>query len=96
MKPLQGESGFGIDPDVLDDIAAQLAEVSGPGSGISLGVVIGGGNIFRGQSLAERGLNRATGDYMGMLATVINSLAPSGRAGKTRPRHPRHVRFADI
>lgn len=74
-EALQGGLGFGIDPDVVENISAQVAEVAGPGSGLSLGVVIGGGNIFRGQSLAERGLSRATGDHMGMLATVINSLA---------------------
>ncbi|MDY6850711.1 MAG: UMP kinase [Thermodesulfobacteriota bacterium] len=74
-EALQGGLGFGIDPDVVENISAQVAEVAGPGSGLSLGVVIGGGNIFRGRSLAERGLSRATGDHMGMLATVINSLA---------------------
>ncbi|MBF0529235.1 MAG: UMP kinase [Deltaproteobacteria bacterium] len=74
-EALQGRAGFGIDPQVLEDISAEIAEVlSGPNA-IRIAVVIGGGNIFRGQLLAERGLNRSTGDYMGMLATVINSLA---------------------
>jgi len=74
-EALQSGRGFGLDPDILEDIAGQVAEVAGPPTGVSLGVVIGGGNIFRGQALAARGLSRATGDYMGMLATVINALA---------------------
>ncbi|MDR0356581.1 MAG: UMP kinase [Deltaproteobacteria bacterium] len=72
-EALQGSTGFGLDPDTVDDIASQIAEVSR--AGVRLGLVIGGGNIFRGQALAERGLNRVTGDHMGMLATVINALA---------------------
>jgi uridylate kinase len=72
-EALQGGVGFGLDPDTVDDIASQIAEVSR--EGVKLGLVIGGGNIFRGQILASRGLNRVTGDHMGMLATVINSLA---------------------
>jgi uridylate kinase len=72
-EALQGKQGFGLDPDTVDDIASQIAEVSR--DGVRLGLVIGGGNIFRGQTLADRGLNRVTGDHMGMLATVINSLA---------------------
>ena len=74
-EALRGQTGFGIDPDVIEDISTQVAEVAGQGSGVGLGVVIGGGNIFRGEYLAKKGLNRATGDYMGMLATVINALA---------------------
>jgi len=73
-EALQGSTGFGIDPNILEDVSTQVAEVAGPG-GVGLGVVIGGGNIFRGRQLAEKGLNRATADYMGMLATVINALA---------------------
>jgi uridylate kinase len=72
-EALQGSSGFGLDPDTLESIAAQVSEVAG--AGVRMGIVIGGGNIFRGQALAERGLNRVTGDHMGMLATVINALA---------------------
>jgi uridylate kinase len=72
-EALQGKQGFGLDPDTVDDIAAQIAEVAR--DGVRLGLVIGGGNIFRGQALAERGLNRVTADHMGMLATVINALA---------------------
>jgi uridylate kinase len=72
-ESLKGRQEFGIDPDALDNVAAQIAEVAR--DGVRLGLVIGGGNIFRGQALAERGLNRVTGDHMGMLATVINALA---------------------
>jgi uridylate kinase len=72
-EALQGERGFGLCPDTLENIAAQVAEVAL--GGVRVGVVIGGGNIFRGQIMAERGLNRVTGDHMGMLATVINALA---------------------
>jgi uridylate kinase len=72
-EALQGRVGFGLDPDTVDSIASQIAEVSR--DGVRLGLVIGGGNIFRGQALAARGLARVTGDHMGMLATVINALA---------------------
>ncbi|MDR2353493.1 MAG: UMP kinase [Deltaproteobacteria bacterium] len=72
-EALQGKQGFGIEPDTLDSIAEEIAEVAS--CGVTLGVVIGGGNIFRGEKLALRGLNRVTGDHMGMLATVINALA---------------------
>ena len=72
-EALQGSQGFGLDPDTVDGIATQVAEVAR--AGVRMGLVIGGGNIFRGQALAARGLNRVTGDHMGMLATIINALA---------------------
>jgi len=72
-EALQGNQGFGLDPDTLEDIASQVAEVAR--GGVQVGMVIGGGNIFRGQALSERGMGRVTGDHMGMLATVINALA---------------------
>ena len=72
-EALQGEGGSGIDPAILERLAAEVAELAGQGIGV--GMVIGGGNIFRGAALAERGMDRVTGDHMGMLATVINSLA---------------------
>jgi uridylate kinase len=72
-EALQGGEGFGLDPDTLDYVARQIEEVAR--GGVEMGLVIGGGNIFRGQKLAQRGLNRVTGDHMGMLATVINALA---------------------
>jgi uridylate kinase len=70
---LGGRSGSGIDAEALHGMAAQIREVKE--LGVQVVVVIGGGNIFRGISGGEKGIERATGDYMGMLATVINSLA---------------------
>jgi uridylate kinase len=65
--------GFGIDAEVIKSLASELAEVHA--LGVELGIVVGGGNIFRGIKLASAGMDRAQSDYMGMLATVINSLA---------------------
>lgn len=70
---LMGESGLSIDPDVIARVAQEIAAVRA--DGYELCVVVGGGNIFRGISGAARGMDRATGDYMGMLATVMNALA---------------------
>ena len=70
---LGGETGIGIDPNAVQSMAEQICEVRD--LGVQVVVVIGGGNIFRGLSGSERGIERATGDYMGMLATIINSLA---------------------
>ncbi len=72
-EALMGEKGFGIDPKVVDAIATEIKQVVDAGA--QVGVVIGGGNIFRGVSLAASGMDRANADQMGMLATVINSLA---------------------
>src|SRR5258706_16408439 len=72
-EALGGEDGMGISPEALDKMAEQIAEVRE--FGVQVVVVIGGGNIFRGSAGSEKGIERATGDYMGMLATVINSLA---------------------
>jgi uridylate kinase len=72
-EALMGEQGFGIDVAVVDRIAADIAEVRG--MGVEVGVVVGGGNIFRGVAVASKGGDRVTGDHMGMLATVINALA---------------------
>ena len=72
-EALAGGQGYGIDPDVISRIAEELAEVVR--LGVELAVVIGGGNIFRGIAASAGGMDRATGDYMGMLATVINALA---------------------
>ena len=72
-EALQGSGQYGIDPKVVDNIAEQLKEVKS--MGVELAVVIGGGNIFRGYHAEERGMDRAAADYMGMLATVINSMA---------------------
>ncbi|HUK12294.1 MAG TPA: UMP kinase [Thermoanaerobaculaceae bacterium] len=70
---LMGHQPFGIAPEVLPTLAAEIAEVHG--LGVETAIVIGGGNIIRGIAAKEQGLERVTGDYMGMLATVINALA---------------------
>ena len=72
-EALAGGQGYGIDPDTIGRIAREIREVVG--LGVQLAVVIGGGNIFRGIAASAGGMDRATGDYMGMLATVINALA---------------------
>jgi uridylate kinase len=76
-EALMGDGDFGIDPDVLGRVAADVAELVG--LGIQVGLVIGGGNIFRGEGLAGGGFDRVTGDHIGMLATVMNSLAMQDR-----------------
>ena len=68
-----GEQTYGIDPAVATQIAKDVAEIQG--MGVETAIVIGGGNIFRGVAASARGMDRATADYMGMLATVINALA---------------------
>lgn len=68
-----GEKGIGVDPDVVHDIATQIAEVVRQGT--EIGIVVGGGNYFRGAELQQRGMDRARADYMGMLGTVMNCLA---------------------
>ena len=68
-----GGEGFGIDPKTLGAVAEEIAQVAK--AGIEICVVVGGGNIFRGAALAEAGMERASADYMGMLATVMNALA---------------------
>ncbi|MDX1588957.1 MAG: UMP kinase [Oleiphilaceae bacterium] len=72
-EALMGEHDFGIDPKVLDRMALEIGELVG--IGVQVGVVIGGGNLFRGAALHEAGMDRVTGDHMGMLATVMNGLA---------------------
>lgn len=72
-ESLLGNSQFGIDPSVLDLMAGQVAELIK--MGVEVGLVIGGGNLFRGKALSKAGLGRVTGDHMGMLATVMNALA---------------------
>lgn len=74
---LAGDKGLGIDPDILNGLCRQIREVSA--LGVEVGVVIGGGNIFRGVQAGSQGLDRVTGDYMGMLATAINALALQDR-----------------
>jgi len=72
-EALAGDSPFGIDPTILDRVAKEIGEVAK--LNVQVGVVIGGGNFFRGQALHEVGIGRITGDHMGMLATVMNALA---------------------
>jgi len=72
-EELMGSEGFGIDPKVLDRMALEIGQLVG--IGVQVGLVIGGGNIYRGAALSEAGLDRVTGDHMGMLATVMNALA---------------------
>jgi uridylate kinase len=72
-EALLGSTDFGIDPAVLKRIAGEVLEIQQ--SGVQVACVIGGGNIFRGTGLAAAGIDRATGDHMGMLATVMNALA---------------------
>ena len=70
---LAGDAGYGVDPNVVDALADQIAEVVN--GGVQLAVVVGGGNIFRGMAGSAKGMDRAQADYMGMLATVMNALA---------------------
>ena len=72
-EALTGDQSFGIDPKVLDRMALEIGQLVG--IGVQVGLVVGGGNLFRGAQLHEVGLDRVTGDHMGMLATVMNSLA---------------------
>jgi uridylate kinase len=72
-EALMGDDSYGINREVVDRIVGEIAEVSA--LGVQVAIVIGGGNIFRGMSSAQDGMDRATGDYMGMLATVMNALA---------------------
>ena len=71
-EALMGNLGYGIDPTVVQEIAAQVAEVIA--SGVQMAIVVGGGNIFRGVKAAAGGMDRATGDYIGMIATVMNAM----------------------
>src|SRR6266480_2656942 len=72
-EALAGRQGYGIDPPVLERMAAEIRDVTT--LGVQVAIVIGGGNIFRGIAASAGGMDRATADYMGMLATVINALA---------------------
>nr|WP_299380018.1 UMP kinase [uncultured Halomonas sp.] len=72
-EALTGDAEFGIDPKVLDRMALEIGQLVG--IGVQIGIVIGGGNLFRGAALHAAGMERVTGDHMGMLATVMNALA---------------------
>jgi uridylate kinase len=79
-EALMGKGDFGIDPEVITRTAAEIKELGE--AGIQVALVIGGGNIFRGAGLAQGGIDRVAGDHMGMLATVMNSLAMRDALGK--------------
>jgi len=72
-EALTGQESFGIDPRILDQMALEVGQLVG--IGVQVGLVVGGGNLFRGAALQAAGLDRVTGDHMGMLATVMNALA---------------------
>ena len=72
-EALAGNKGYGIDPVIVDSIASQIKEIKT--TGVEIAIVVGGGNIWRGLAGSAKGMDRATADYMGMLATVMNSLA---------------------
>lgn len=72
-EALTGDESFGIDPRILDSMALAIGQLVG--IGVQVGLVVGGGNLFRGAALQQAGLDRVTGDHMGMLATVMNALA---------------------
>lgn len=80
-EALLGDEDYGIDPVIIDRIAGEIQEVHD--TGVQIAIVIGGGNIFRGAGLAESGIDRVTGDHMGMLATLMNSLALQDSLEKT-------------
>ncbi len=79
-EALMGEQQYGIDPKRLNDYAMEIKEVAK--QGVQIAIVIGGGNIFRGMQGAAQGMDRVQGDYMGMLATVINSMSIQGALEK--------------
>ncbi len=84
-EALMGEQQFGIDPVVTTQIAKDIQEIQQ--LGVQTGIVIGGGNLFRGLAASARGMDRATADYMGMLATVINALALQDALEHDRREH---------
>lgn len=83
-EALAGSEGYGIDPKVLDRMALEVGQLVG--IGVQVGLVLGGGNLFRGKALSEAGLDRVAGDYMGMLATVMNGLAMRDSLERSRIR----------
>ena len=92
-RGVRRRQGLGVDPDVVQRIARQIAEVVR--EGVQVAVVVGGGNFFRGAELQQRGMDRARADYMGMLGTVMNCLALQDFLEKARRRHPRADRHHD-
>ena len=84
-----GALDYGTDPERLRAVAEQVKRVHD--RGVEIAIVVGAGNIYRGIAGAAAGMDRATGDYMGMLATVLNALHAAGRAGEARRPHARAV-----
>ena len=85
-EALMGEQAFGIDPAVATQIAREIAEIQT--LGVQSAIVIGGGNLFRGLAASAKGMDRATADYMGMLATVMNGLAIQDALEQASVRDP--------
>lgn len=81
-EALMGDCPFGIDPDTVTSVADQVKQVA-VGLGVKTGIVVGGGNIWRGKTVSEQGMDRAQADYAGMLATIINALALQDALEKT-------------
>ena len=92
-ESMQGAQGFGIDGQTIYTIAKELREVNK--LGVQIAIMVGGGNIFRGARQKGFEIDRATGDYMGMLATVLNALALQDALEKSRCPHPRAKRDRD-
>ena len=92
-EALVGDGGFGIDPGTLERIASEIAEVRA--FGVEVAIVIGGGNIFRGLAASAHGMDRASADYMGMLATVLNALTLQD-ALETIGEHTRVMSAIDV
>ena len=86
---LMGEQAFGIDPETVARVAAEVKAAKD--TGLELCLVIGGGNIFRGMAGAAKGMDRAQADYMGMLATVMNALAMQNALEQLGVPHPRPI-----
>ena len=86
-EALMGSQGYGIDPEIVHSIAEDVAKVVA--SGTQLAIVVGGGNIFRGLKGSAAGMDRATADYVGMLATVMNAITlQDGQIGRAHVRTP--------
>ena len=92
-EALLGEQAYGVDPNVIEAVALEVKEVSA--LGVEVALVIGGGNIFRGVAASAKGMERTTADYVGMLATVMNSLALQDALREERRYDPRTFRHRD-
>ena len=93
VRPWQAKSGFGIDVDEAEAIAGRIKEVHE--MGVEVAMVIGAGNLWRGKQGLERGMDRATADYMGMLGTVMNAMVLMDALERDGRVHPRHVCHRD-